>query len=313
VNQLPAVLIVKFGSPLNPEGGPEFRVRRDVVLAWLTELKRINPAYSDISINLNVISSLPNDGSVLEHVQRLVEEEEVQTENVANATTDDHHDAAPAGGVDQSNGPPPGGSAALNEDDDDLDDDSDEQLNGPDQCGATGQVLGEMGLNYEYLAQPADRQDNAPIDEVIRRQILQIRPDGAAINDYSTPNLQAHGFPTLFPFGVGDFTNHDRPVDNVPMKDVMKHLLFYCIAKEDGTFFYPFVVHERWAYWAQNTLERHRFLQQRSICLNRLPNQVTGMDMDELNEFIREGDPDMMRSITGKMQMFSANIQGSDA
>jgi hypothetical protein len=47
--------------------------------------------------------------------------------------------------------------------------------------------------------------------------------------------------------------------------------------------------------------------------MNKLPNQITGMNMNELNEFIRTGSPEQMRTMTGKMQMFSANMTGSDA
>ena len=97
------------------------------------------------------------------------------------------------------------------------------------------------------------------------------------------------------------------------MTDVARHHLFYCIAQEDGTNHYPFVENERWPYWVQNTMERHRFQQQKTVCMNKLPNQITGMNMDELNEFIRTGSPEQMRALTGKMSMFSANITGSDA
>ena len=31
------------------------------------------------------------------------------------------------------------------------------------------------------------------------------------VNDDNTPNLLSKTFPHLFPYGVGDFTNHDRP------------------------------------------------------------------------------------------------------
>ena len=142
--------------------------------------------------------------------------------------------------------------------------------------------------------------------------MLQIPPAGDAVNDYNTPNLQAHAFPTLFPYGVGDFTNHDRQVDKTDMKDIAKHFMFYCVV-ENGKFRYPFVEHERWVYWMQNTLERHRHLQQRRICLARMSPNVTGMDMDQLNEFIERRDPEAMRTVTSQMNMYNANIPGTDS
>ena len=150
------------------------------------------------------------------------------------------------------------------------------------------------------------------MDEQVRRHLLQIPPAGDAVNDYNTPNLQAHAFPTLFPYGVGDFTNHDRQVDKTDMKDIAKHFMFYCVV-ENGKFRYPFVEHERWVYWMQNTLERHRHLQQRRICLARMSPNVTGMDMDQLNEFIERRDPEAMRTVTSQMNMYNANIPGTDS
>ena len=81
----------------------------------------------------------------------------------------------------------------------------------------------------------------------------------------------------------------------------------------DGTYEYPFAQHERWMFWTQNTIERHRFQQQKRICIGKLPNQITGMDMEELNASIDAGNADALRAVAGKMQMFTANILGSNA
>jgi hypothetical protein len=109
-------------------------------------------------------------------------------------------------------------------------------MNGPDQGGATGQVIGEMWLQSEFVTQPIDVQENLLIDKQLHCQILQVPPAGGPISDYHTSNIQALGSPTLFPYGAGDFSNQDCLVNSVPMKDVSRHQLFYCIAKEDRTF-----------------------------------------------------------------------------
>jgi hypothetical protein len=45
----------------------------------------------------------------------------------------------------------------------------------------------------------------------------------------------AGAFPALFPHGVGDGTNHDRP-KSVTLADIVsKHLLWYVIQREDGS------------------------------------------------------------------------------
>ncbi len=60
-------------------------------------------------------------------------------------------------------------------------------------------------------------------------------------------------------------------------------------------------------------MERHRHLQQRRICLARMSPNVTGMDTDQLNEFIERGDADAMRAVTQQMNMYNANIPGTDS
>jgi Helitron helicase-like domain at N-terminus/PIF1-like helicase len=347
VNQLPVVLIVKFGTPTNPEGGDkEFRVRREAVLDYLLFLKANNPLYHDINIDNGALHHLPLDGSVINQLQVVVEEEEEEQRPPLAPPI-----AAPlssSGSSSSATSPPlvtttPPGCEGLLERRVhvlEVDGDSNEQLNGPDQCGATGQEIGETG-NFErdYVGQPVslehqhyEQQQGILISEQIERHLIVVPPAGAPINDYNTPNLQALAFPTLFPFGVGDFTNRDRLVD-VCLSKSAKHLLSYVLRvhceEEDGTssrrsnpaggasptftYLYPFAQHERWMYWMQNTVERHRFQQQKRVCLDKLPNQVTSMNIDELNSFIARGDLEGVRAITGNMQMFSANILGSDA
>ncbi|MFM8622001.1 MAG: DUF6570 domain-containing protein, partial [Holophagaceae bacterium] len=315
VNQLPMRLIVKFGTTARPRGAREFVVRNNVVRTWLEYLKQHNPAYSDITINQAVLDSLPEDGSVIDDIP-VVEIEPEADPATATVPEANHNQVVVGEPVVATND---GNNSANNNNDDD--DDPDEQANGPDQCGATGQERGDtLAIPQEYIGQPVDRpqeDNNGLMDEQIRRRILHVPAAGGPINDYETPNLQAHCFPTLFPHGVGDFSNHDRLVDERMIK-VARHQLFYCLMKEGqqhgpARYEYPFVLNNRWPNWIQNTTERHRFNGQKRICMSKLPDRLVGMNIDELNEFIRQGDPERMRAVTSKMQMFSANIVGSDA
>ena len=87
VDQLPVKLIVKFGTPLNPGGGREFHVRRTVVQQWLLHLKQHNPNYSDITIDDEKHNALPNDGTVIDQVERLAEMPRGHTATTATTTT----------------------------------------------------------------------------------------------------------------------------------------------------------------------------------------------------------------------------------
>jgi hypothetical protein len=198
--------------------------------------------YSDITIDAEVIHTLPKNVSVLEHIRRIAEEVEVA---VAGPVTAEPVAAEPVAAEPAAVEPvaaepvavdsvPAGGLLNIDDKDDDLD--FDEQINGSDQGGATGQVIGEMGLQREFVTQPIDVQENSLIDKQLHCQILQVAPAGSPISDYHTSNIQPLGSPTLFPYGVGDFYNQDCPVNSVPMKDVSRHQFFYCIAREDGTF-----------------------------------------------------------------------------
>ena len=53
--------------------------------------------------------------------------------------------------------------------------------------------------------------------------------DGEFVNDYNIPNLLPKTFPHLFPYGVGDFTNRNRPTA-VTEADGAKHYIKYCVS-----------------------------------------------------------------------------------
>ena len=51
------------------------------------------------------------------------------------------------------------------------------------------------------------------------------------LNDYSQPFLQCMAFPTLFPYGKGDWFNRERNIE-VSLTDSTKHLLKYAVKNE---------------------------------------------------------------------------------
>ena len=100
------------------------------------------------------------------------------------------------------------------------------------------------------------------------------------LNDYSQPFIQFMAFPTLFPYGKGDFLNRERNIE-VILTDANKHLLKYAIKNEkvkndelEPSYIYPFTEHDRWINWAQNISERHRIYNQRNIYLKKIQNTL---------------------------------------
>eukprot|EP00957_Ditylum_brightwellii_P073478 5583634-Ditylum_brightwellii.AAC.1 len=68
-------------------GYKDFRVQRQAIQQWLTFLHTNNPLQADINIDFNLLSQLPEDGSVKGEVN-VVEEEELghNAENISAAT-----------------------------------------------------------------------------------------------------------------------------------------------------------------------------------------------------------------------------------
>jgi hypothetical protein len=125
VNRLPIRLVVKFGMPSRPEGGREFLVQQEVVWQWLEYLKEHNPAYSDITIDKEVLGSLPDNGSVLGDIGVM----EVAVDN----KRAQQPAAAASGGAARLFNNSQGNDDNNDDDDDDDDNDTNEQLNVPDQ------------------------------------------------------------------------------------------------------------------------------------------------------------------------------------
>jgi hypothetical protein len=88
--------------------------------------------------------------------------------------------------------------------------------------GSPNEDTKENGPTQDYVAQPFERNKNVK-DALPRRLFGGTRDNPAAwpelgepVSDYSTPNIQAGAFPTLFPHGVGDATNCGHPMPMPP-------------------------------------------------------------------------------------------------
>ena len=100
-------------------------------------------------------------------------------------------------------------------------------------------------------------------------------------------------FPTLFPYGKGDWFNRERNVE-VSLTDSNKHLLKYAVRNTisdtdnlEPEYIYPFAEHERWANWAQNINERHRINDQRNIYLKKNPEDAN-LTENDLRNLVRD-------------------------
>lgn len=190
-----------------------------------------------------------------------------------------------------------------------------EQSRGPEQGGASGMPRQDNEISEEYMPLPGRGSDNSEAAdmEALQRRFGNVPASnwptrGRHLNDYSTPSLQAMVFPTLFPFGCGDVTKKDRSV-SVTMTEANAHLLNYALRSADGTLTFPFVKHNRWMHWAQNTCERHRAASQRNFYMKK-NEQDANLSEEDLRKLVRDGGPELQKMIQ-RMHSYNSNIVGS--
>jgi hypothetical protein len=252
--------IVRRADDRIPEGFREFVVRRNAISVWAETLLMRNFLYAGHRLNTNAIASLPANGCVGERLTQLLEGPVKQTALVLQN----------------------GEEEKEREDEDDDDDESvDEQARGPYQGGATGALPEEEPIVEGFVGRPIQNQQTeaAQMQDFLERQRqraqesetdddqLQWPEEEGMLNDFSTPNIMAKAFPTLFPFGMGDPTSNDR-TKSVTFAKAIKHLLNYAVQNPvTGEWTYPFVKHDRWAHYALNTCLRHRHATQKNVFL----------------------------------------------
>ena len=139
-------------------------------------------------------------------------------------------------------------------------------------------------------------------------------------------------FPCLFPYGVGDITNHGRQVD-ISETDAARHYVRYAIDlkqsrdsfidcddeytdeeldsiydpnSSQARFIYPFVEDDRFVCWIQNFVERHCANGQRNFWIGQ-NSDFSGLSGSDLFAIIRERSV-KYHQLLGSMQSFNANI-----
>lgn len=127
------------------------------------------------------------------------------------------------------------------------------------------------------------------------------------VNDWTELNLASKCFPTLFANGRGD------PMDDIRdrktnFRQHIKHLIKFAYKKRDGSWYYPFSAHPRFAFWALNMIHRHRALDIAGFYLTQHPNEkdytIPELQLMFLNN---EVIPDIVR----RLQSYGRTVTGS--
>ena len=159
---------------------------------------------------------------------------------------------------------------------------------------------------------PVGEQQKQEI-EAVRNQLAESGPmqwpslENEPLNEYQVSHLATMAFPTLFPDGKGDPTNHGILRD-VSLQERIKHLLKFAEII-DGKWVYRFANHPRFCYWAFNMIQRKRILQQSGIFLKQNPGEAH-LTIDELREMAATNNTNAFIS---KVSRYVGNIAGTNA
>ena len=120
-------------------------------------------------------------------------------------------------------------------------------------------------------------EDNILMDSVLHMSTgNSLNIESHSTDDFTTHYLASLSFPTLFPDARGDPTNSalKRTIANNDTEGFakkIKHVTKF-VELKDGTYYYRFSAHPRFAYWAYNMLYRLRLLGQGNLYIKQAPN-----------------------------------------
>ena len=259
-----------------PEDYKDFHVCRQHIWAWLNFLRLYHTSYRDIHIDEQALQALPTDGNVYETLPVVNPNTippntvpgEVHVDNYVDIEVDQN------GGIERGPGQ--------------LDDIHDDE---------------EFGIVDSMVINPIqeDRTETENVDAVIA---WPAQGEQAA-NEYDTLNLLADAWPHLFPFGIGDYSNHGRR-STVSLHDSIEHYIKYAYQRRDSKWCYPFMEDKRFIMYVQNVYERHRIISQANAYITNNIGDANYTIADLQNH-------EAVETIRGRMHKYGANVLGSPA
>lgn len=111
----------------------------------------------------------------------------------------------------------------------------------------------------------------------------------------------------MFPYGTGDLTCVARH-HKVTLTEAFKHLIRYADKTDDG-FYWRFVSHPRFPYWALNMKLRHQLLSQSSVYIHHHPGDAN-LTIENLCDMVGRFS---LQQLMHCLQRYTANVQGSNS
>ncbi|KAK3924147.1 Deoxyribodipyrimidine photo-lyase [Frankliniella fusca] len=205
----------------NSNGYSDFQVNRNKVFMALKWLKNNNPLYSNIEISTERLNCLPENGNVYKLMNGY--DKILATEN-KDDTENDYSD-----------------SDSYDSDDEfdlELINDLHDEINSEEEFNE---------ITYTDVPNIKTFTQNDQINSNLNGSVYIWPTIGVTpINEFSSPGYISMAFPTLFPYGTGDYSMIDSK--HLKLTDYVDYLMFY----EDGRF----ARDERFRYFIMNSLMR---------------------------------------------------------
>ena len=129
------------------------------------------------------------------------------------------------------------------------------------------------------------------------------------VSEYTTNNLAAKCFPTLFANRTGDPSDKAR-TRAVPFANAIRKLLKYAYQKPNGEWYYPFAAHPRFSFWALNMLQRKRAISQAMI-ITKLHQRINNYTINDMQKILTGDANTRPENFISTLQFHAGSITGS--
>ena len=183
--------------------------------------------------------------------------------------------------------------------------DQEEQMNLDDEEEIESEEDEEDNIKQFGISNPGDQLlETDKIKNILKWPTRNLQP----ANEFTTINLAAKAFPTLFANKTGDPTNRLR---NRPIKfdKAIRYLLKYAYQKENGDWYYPFAAHPRFAFWALNYVQRHRAMNAANTVL-KFNVDMENLTITEIQNILNDSNH-RPEGFINKLQLQTRHITGS--
>jgi hypothetical protein len=249
-------------EPVQREYDKRFNVRRREVEAWLRYLVQHHPDYKGLSISVENLDQLPENGSILDelpHLDPAVVEEAPKSSSESN------------------------GSVPVVPEEEEFADDQLDAVLVEESC------VPNLDPSDSELRVLQDTLGCKPKPDPVTVPFSLATMGSAPVSEFDTSHHIARmAFPTLFPRGQASFNeSRDKAVDP---DEYIRHLLNY----KDGRF----ARHPQFRYWAFNTLMRARARKTAAWFTKKHPNSK--LSLDELKDMAMKEDSHLADIINRK-------------